>query len=221
MINDVVVAFSGRNFFFPKKPDKFHNHVALYTRVGLLVRVTLCLLAGMMAHTGTTMAFPIPTQLLSILGPLTATSTLGSGITLSSFWWSWKPILFLMLSETLWSLPPHPACAMFITNHGSNYEGNGKDEKKNCRPSGSTYAGKWYSMLTLGTNYHVEHHDFPTMPLDQLGKLRYIAGPEFYGNGSDDTYDDLGEMMKRAFSYPDFYACSNAADLSIIPQDDF
>jgi len=218
MMNDLVVAITGRNYFFPNKPDKFHKHVALYTRVGLLTKVVLCILAGSLSQAGTTMNLPIPTQLLPLLSPLSAASApaMISGLSLAKFWWSWKPILFLMLSETLWSLPPHPACAMFITNHGSNYEGSNEDAKENCQPSASTYAGKWYSFLTLGTNYHVEHHDFPTMPLDQLGKLKDIAGPDFYGS-STKSNDNVWKIMKKAFSYPDFYACMDAGGLRSIP----
>jgi len=121
---------------------------------------------------------------------------------------SWKPLIFLYFAETLWSIPPHPACAMFITNHGSKED---KDsENGGCIPSSSTYAGKWYSLMTLGTNYHVEHHDFPTMPLHKLGKLREIA-PEFYrGNERDNVFG----IMKKTFGKPDFYACMNANNIS-------
>jgi fatty acid desaturase len=114
----------------------------------------------------------------------------------------WKSIFFLYLSETLWSIPPHPACAMFVTNHGSTID----DDTGLCVPSSSTYAGKWYSLLTLGTNYHVEHHDFPTIPLHRLGQLRDIA-PEFYRTGSN---DNVFKIMRKAFSKPEFYACMDA-----------
>jgi len=114
----------------------------------------------------------------------------------------WKSIFFLYLSETLWSIPPHPACAMFVTNHGSTID----DDTGLCVPSSSTYAGKWYSLLTLGTNYHVEHHDFPTIPLHKLGQLREIA-PEFYRSGSN---DNVFQIMRKAFSKPEFYACMDA-----------
>ncbi len=113
---------------------------------------------------------------------------------------SWKPILFLYLVETMWSIPPHPSCAMFITNHGS------KEGENGCIPSSSTYAGKWYALLTLGTNYHVEHHDFPTIPLHELWQLRKIA-PEFYRGGQK---DDIYSIMKNTFANPDFYSCMNA-----------
>jgi fatty acid desaturase len=126
-------------------------------------------------------------------------------------WWlgngSWHSLLFLFLSETLWSLPPHPAAAMFVTNHGSR-PNDGKistSPSNSCIPSSSTYAGKLYSILTLGTNYHCEHHDFPTVPLDKLGTLRNIA-PEFYRSGSNDR---LWPIMIQAFGRPEYYACMN------------
>jgi Fatty acid desaturase len=124
-------------------------------------------------------------------------------LALCAFAKSWKPLLFLYLAETLWSIPPHPACAMFITNHGSSHK---MDGKKGCIPSSSTYAGRWYSFLTLGTNYHVEHHDFPTIPLHELGKLRKIA-PEFYRAGER---DNIYSIMKKTFAHPQFYACMNS-----------
>ena len=111
---------------------------------------------------------------------------------------SFKPLIFLILVETLWSVPPHPACAMFVTNHGSSGE-------KECIPSSSTYAGFLYSLLTLGTNYHVEHHDFPTIPLHKLYLLKQIA-PEFYRG----ERDNLVDVMRKAFADPEYYACMNA-----------
>lgn len=165
MMNDVVVAITGRNYFFPNKPVEFHTECARYCRCAVLVRGLLWKLAG------------------------------------------WKSLLFLYLSETLWSIPPHPACAMFVTNHGSttvdsSESGVGGD----CIPSSSTYAGRWYSLFTLGTNYHCEHHDFPTIPLHRLGELRKIA-PEFYREGSN---DNVFKIMRRVFAKPEFYACMDA-----------
>lgn len=157
LLNDFVVAIAGRNFFFPNKPDSFHEECTEYARCASLVRATLLLIGG------------------------------------------WKSLLFLFLSETLWSIPPHPSSAMFVSNHPSSIdEGTG-----DCVPSMSTYAGRWYSLFTLGTNYHCEHHDFPTIPFNKLHELRQIA-PEFYRTGSD---DDIIEVMKSSFTDPDFYAC--------------
>jgi hypothetical protein len=159
MINDVVVAITGRNYFFPNKPEEFHRECTQYCRCAVIVRALLWKLAG------------------------------------------WKSLLFLYLSETLWSIPPHPSCAMFVTNHGSTM-----DENRECTPSSSTYAGRWYSLFTLGTNNHVEHHDFPTIPFHRLCKLREIA-PEYYRSGSN---DNLLAIMKKAFSKPEYYACMDA-----------
>jgi Fatty acid desaturase len=166
-MNDVIVALTGTNYFFLKKPLQFHRESASYCRSAVIVRALL--------------------------------------------WWlgncSWHSLLFLFLSETLWSIPPHPATAMFVTNHGSttNHGNLAKSPVNACIPSSSTYAGKWYSALTLGTNYHCEHHDFPTIPFHKLGTLRKIA-PEFYRHGSKDK---LWPIMMQAFGQPDYYACMN------------
>ncbi|OEU13894.1 hypothetical protein FRACYDRAFT_188442 [Fragilariopsis cylindrus CCMP1102] len=157
LLNDFVVAIVGRNFFFPNKPDSFHEECTEYARAASLLRGTLLLIGG------------------------------------------WKSLLFLFLSETLWSIPPHPSSAMFVSNHPSSIEEGTGD----CIPSMSTYAGRWYSLFTLGTNFHCEHHDFPTIPFNKLHELRQIA-PEFYRSGSD---DDIIEVMKKSFTDPDFYAC--------------
>jgi len=169
--NDVVVAISGRNFFFPNKPAAFHQDCAKYARVAVTLRLALWAIAG------------------------------------------WKALLFLYLSETLWSLPPHPACAMFITNHGSKGDG------EKCEPSSSTYAGAWYSAMTLGTNYHREHHDFPSIPFHLLGKLHQIA-PEFY-TADASAKDDVFRIMKDTFAEPDFYACTNANRLQDTVQEEW
>ena len=164
VVNDFVVALVGRNFFFPNKPEAFHQQCTNYCRCATMIRMGIFLLGG------------------------------------------WKAWMFLVLSETLWSIPPHPAAAMFVTNHGSDEEKQGGG----CIPSSSTYAGRWYSLLTLGTNYHVEHHDFPTIPLHRLGELRQIA-PEYY---SKESNDNVFQIMHTAFSKPDFYACMDATQLS-------
>ena len=117
----------------------------------------------------------------------------------------WKSLLFLFLAESLWSLPPHPASAMFVTNHGS-----GTKDDSCYEPTSSTYAGAWYSILTLGTNYHCEHHDFPRIPFHLLYKLRQIA-PEFYNKErNDDT--NLYEILRETFAHPDCYAAMTVRD---------
>eukprot|EP00541_Cyclophora_tenuis_P017772 CAMPEP_0116572772 /NCGR_PEP_ID=MMETSP0397-20121206/18369_1 /TAXON_ID=216820 /ORGANISM="Cyclophora tenuis, Strain ECT3854" /LENGTH=141 /DNA_ID=CAMNT_0004101153 /DNA_START=116 /DNA_END=541 /DNA_ORIENTATION=- len=115
----------------------------------------------------------------------------------------WKLEILLYLSETLWSIPPHPAAAMFVTNHGSKMDMDNEGEET-CVPSSSTYAGKWYSALTLGTNYHCEHHDFPQIPFHRLGQIRHLVPESYYRPGSD---DNVMQILRGAFGRPDFYAC--------------
>lgn len=172
-INDVAVAITGKNYFFPNKPKQFHEACANYCRAAVAVRTLIWWLGGQ----------------------------------------SWHSLAFLFLAETLWSIPPHPCSAMFVTNHGSRPNiGDSTmivaSPNNACIPSSSTYAGKWYSILTLGTNYHCEHHDFPTIPFQHLAKLRQIA-PEYYRTGQDDR---LWPILVQAFADPDYYACMNDMD---------
>ena len=46
MVNDVIVAITGRNYFFPNKPREFHDECARYCRCAVAVRETLWALAG-------------------------------------------------------------------------------------------------------------------------------------------------------------------------------
>jgi Fatty acid desaturase len=134
----------------------------------------------------------------------------------------------LFLCETLWSVPPHPCSAMFLTNHPSAEAngGGGAGSPSSCIPSQSTYAGGWYSVLTLGTNYHAEHHDFPTVPFHLLHRLPQVA-PEFYRTtsigGSTSTRsrqerDNVWTLMRNALSRPSVYACLNHDISSPAPQ---
>jgi fatty acid desaturase len=170
-INDVVVAVTGTNYFFPNKPPQFHQQCARQARAAAAFRLALV---------------------------AAATSTAGG--TVAAAWW--KPLLFLLLSETLWSIPPHPCSAMFLTNHPSGESGEGS-----CVPSQSTYAGRWYSLLTLGTNYHVEHHDFPTVPFHLLHNLHQVA-PDFYPTSAPQAKrSGVWTLMRTALSRPSVYAC--------------
>ena len=58
---------------------------------------------------------------------------------------------------------------------------------------------------TILEHSHCEHHDFPTIPLHKLYKLRQIA-PDFYRTNSNDS---IYGILKKAFSKPDYYACMN------------
>jgi fatty acid desaturase len=135
--------------------------------------------------------------------------------------WGWKALVLLFISETAWSLPLHPGCAMFITNHGSSIQpvgdgrnpaglGEAADGGSGCQPTRSTYAGLWYDAVCCNTNYHLEHHDFPNIPILDVPKLRRIA-PEFYDSSAVTSGSDLWQTVKEAFAEPDFYACMGAS----------
>jgi len=44
--NDLVVAVTGRNFFFPNKPDTFHQECTKYTRCSIALRLALFMSSG-------------------------------------------------------------------------------------------------------------------------------------------------------------------------------
>ena len=185
IISDKVVALTGFNAFFPNKPAAFHRAAANHARLALLFQTAV--------------------------------------------WWAcgWKALVMLYIAETAWSLPVHPGCAMFITNHGSTPHpvsadsrvppgigggegGGGEMRDSGCQPTRSTYAGLWYDIVCCNTNYHLEHHDFPNIPILALPKLREIA-PEFYDSSAVVAGTSLWSTVKSAFDTPDFYACMGAS----------
>ncbi|ORC92897.1 putative fatty acid desaturase, putative,sphingolipid delta 4 desaturase [Trypanosoma theileri] len=79
------------------------------------------------------------------------------------------PLLYFLFSiflGTSW----HPISGHFISEHFV-FKGDGKQET-------FSYYGP-LNWLTWNAGYHVEHHDFPSIPWNRLQKLRDIA-PEFY-----------------------------------------
>jgi len=186
VVSDKVLAVTGHNPFFPNKPSSWHAEAANYARLAF--------------------AF----QALVI------------------FFFGFKAWVLLYLAETAWSLPIHPGCAMFITNHGSSEQpgleslgnpaaagvppglGDAHGGGRGCQPTRSTYSGVWYDFVCCNTNYHLEHHDFPNIPILDVPKLRQIA-PEFYDASAVVSGTDLWKTVVDAFDTPDFYACMGAS----------
>mmetsp|Transcript_13651 Transcript_13651/g.18197 ORF Transcript_13651/g.18197 Transcript_13651/m.18197 type:complete len:440 (-) Transcript_13651:772-2091(-) len=182
-LNDKWVAISGSNrFFFKNKPDEFHNKCATYARYTSLIQLALFLVSG-------------PTALL-----------------------------YLLLAEVSWQLPFHPSSALFVFNHGieehrkvtlsSSYRRPlaPSTPAANCHawPTHSVYSKKYATLFDLtcwNANYHVEHHDFPEVPLWRLPQLREEANnitrhPLYYYPPTRSPLD----IIRTAFERPTIYA---------------
>lgn len=200
---EIKMSISKTGFYFWKEGEAVFNALR-FSASFLYERLLLSLNDVFVSILGKNLFFPNKPQ--SFQNDCTTYARVATAArALLYFTVGWKALLFLYLSESLWSLPPHPACAMFVSNHGSKTvtSANGGSS---CVPTASTYAGTWYSLFTLGTNYHCEHHDFPTIPFHRLHELRKIA-PEYYRTGAD---DNLLQIMHKTFAYPEFYACMDA-----------
>ena len=139
--NDKYVALSGSNaFFFPNKPQAFHDLCADYARYSALCQLTIFALSG----------------------------------------FDGRSLLFLLVAETIWQVPPLPTAALFVSNHGVDDQGRGVGGAAQDRPTHSVYGGPAFDVLCVAANYHCEHHDFPKVPLWKLPELKRRAGAEFY-----------------------------------------
>lgn len=78
-----------------------------------------------------------------------------------------RPVIFLMLS-TSWANGLHPLGMRQVQEHYLQRKG---------QPTNSVYSP--LSPLLLNMGYHVEHHDFPTIPWNRLPRVTALA-PEFY-----------------------------------------
>jgi sphingolipid delta-4 desaturase len=100
-------------------------------------------------------------------------------------------VLWLMLGGSVLSMGLHPVAGHFISEHYIMFEENQK-RKEEVREGLTISDGKflipetcsYYGILnwvTFNVGYHVEHHDFPSIPGTRLPQVRKIA-PEFYNN---------------------------------------
>jgi sphingolipid delta-4 desaturase len=102
------------------------------------------------------------------------------------FWYSWftfvgAKAVFYLLVGSVFSNGLHPLGMRNVQEHLV---------KVKNQPTYSLYysdAFEWmHPFVGLNINYHVEHHDFATIPFNKLPRLRRIA-PEFYENMNNYT----------------------------------
>lgn len=108
---------------------------------------------------------PKPASLLEALNWLVCLSFDAAVVYL----WGWPALAYLGLCD-FFGMGLHPVAGHFIAEH---YSFDGTAETY-------SYYGplKW---LIFNVGYHVEHHDFPSIPGSRLYRLREIA-PEFYNH---------------------------------------
>lgn len=89
--------------------------------------------------------------------------------TLIIYFCGWGGLLYLVFSFFL-SIGLHPVGARWIQEH---YTPEGEQET-------FSYYGP-INIVALNVGYHNEHHDFPSVPWNNLPKIREVA-PEYYNN---------------------------------------
>lgn len=130
---------------------------------------------------------PEPMEVLNLLVQLTV-----NVIVVKVFGWH---ILWLMLGATMLGMGLHPVAGHFISEHyimftkedeqeylarGDAQDGVSVSNGKILIPETCSYYGL-LNLVTFNVGYHVEHHDFPSVPGSRLPQLRKIA-PEFYNH---------------------------------------
>ncbi|RWS27189.1 sphingolipid delta(4)-desaturase DES1-like protein [Leptotrombidium deliense] len=105
------------------------------------------------------------------------------GITLG-----WHLVLYLLFS-TIVCMGLHPLTGHFISEHYIMFDESVEKRPKNPNletipeeliPQTYSYYGP-LNYITFNVGYHVEHHDFPSIPASNLPLLKKMA-PEFYDN---------------------------------------
>ena len=102
----------------------------------------------------------------------------------------WAGLMYLALSF-FFSIGLHPLGARWVQEHYT-YD---MDQET------ASYYGP-VNMVALNVGYHNEHHDFPSIPWNNLPKLRAMA-PEFYDNLK--SYDDYTNLLFQ-FLFDDRYS---------------
>lgn len=115
------------------------------------------------------------------------------GLGAASLFYSPPSFVFLIMSA-LNSQGFHPANTRQVQRH--IYNGDEKMVSANGeeRPGTYSYYGP-VNLLTLNVGYHVEHHDFCSIPWTKLPALRRIAGEKWYPTPAAHTGRGLSELL--------------------------
>ncbi|RWS07334.1 sphingolipid delta(4)-desaturase DES1-like protein [Dinothrombium tinctorium] len=98
----------------------------------------------------------------------------------------WHVVVYLFFS-TLIALGLHPLTGHFISEHYIMHEDEPRVKNPNLEQIPDSLVPQTYSyygplnLITFNVGYHVEHHDFPSIPASKLPMLKRMA-PEFYDN---------------------------------------
>ncbi|MEH6308608.1 fatty acid desaturase [Olivibacter sp. CPCC 100613] len=96
------------------------------------------------------------------------------------YFWQWKAVVYLVASF-FFSVGLHPLGARWIQEHFLTH-----DEDQETK----SYYGV-LNVVNLNVGYHNEHHDFPSIPWNNLPKIKKIAGPYYDSLGSHKSYTRL------------------------------
>lgn len=114
----------------------------------------------------------------------------------------WRGLGYLLVSETAWQLPFFPASSLFFSNHGlREHDGKGVGGADDGYPTHSVYGSPLFDFLCCNANYHVEHHDFPAMPIWSLPELRAKAGKKWYPDSPNWT-SIVADSFRSKILYP-------------------
>ena len=93
----------------------------------------------------------------------------------------WRALGYLLLAS-IFSIGLHPLGARWIQEHYPT------------QPYQATYSYYgWVNRVAFGIGYHVEHHDFPSVPWNKLSVLKAMA-PEYYDTLF--SYSSYSELLR-------------------------
>jgi len=96
------------------------------------------------------------------------------------YFWKWKAVVYLTVSF-FFSVGLHPLGARWIQEHFLTH-GDEQETKSYYGP---------LNTVNLNVGYHNEHHDFPSIPWNNLPKIKKIAGPYYNSLGHHKSYTRL------------------------------